>query len=72
MKEFWKKVFSEDGEPSSKRIIGGFGMVTMVVSVCVMAINNGCSECVKDLVQTIVLSSMGLLGISSVTGAFKK
>lgn len=72
MKEFWKEVFSENGNPSSKRVAGMFMIVITCVVVTILAIKNGCSECIKDLLQTIVLSAMALLGISSITSVFKK
>ena len=72
MKEFWKNVFSESGVPSCKRVAG------MLIVVCVLVIvvywaftGRGCSECVKDILQTLTISAMALMGLSSVTSIFK-
>lgn len=71
MKEFWKKVFSEGGEPSSKRVAGVFMLVVACVCIIITVAQSGCTECVKDLLQTIIISGMSLLGLSSVTSIFK-
>lgn len=63
-REFWKAVFSEGGTPSSKRVACGYIITAMI--------KDGCTECVKDLLQTIIISGMSLLGLSSVTDIFKK
>lgn len=72
MKEFWKQVFSEKGVPSSKRVAGMLMLLVACGCIVTTMIQQGCTECVKDLLQTIIISGMSLLGLSSVTSIFKK
>jgi len=72
MKEFIKDVLSENGTPSSKRV--ACTLMVIVACSCIVAtiVNDGCTECTKDLLQTIIISGISLLGLSSVTDIFKK
>lgn len=73
MKEFWKNVFSENGVPSCKRVAGMFIMLCVMVIVIYWSFGGkGCSECVKDIIQTLTISAMALMGLSSVTSIFKR
>lgn len=71
-REFWKAVFSEGDTPSSKRVAGTFMVLVACGCIITAMVKDGCTECVKDLLQTIIISGMSLLGLSSVTDIFKK
>lgn len=72
MKEFWKSVFFECDTPSSKRVAGTFMVLVSCGCIITAMVKDGYTECVKDLLQTIIISGMSLLGLSSVTDIFKK
>lgn len=72
MKQFIKEVFSgANGIASSKRIIGGLSMLVILGCTIYLVITEGCSENVENLLQTLIVTSCGLLGVSSVTSIWK-
>ena len=75
MKEigFWKQVFSgSNGVASSKRILGAFCLLVCTGIITYLAITQKDSDNVKDLIELLIGISALLLGISSVTGIWKK
>ena len=75
MKEngFWKQVFSgANGYASSKRILGAFCLLVCAGTIVYLAVTSKDSDNVKDLIEMLMGVSALLLGISSVTGIWKK
>ena len=75
MKEigFWKQVFSgSNGVASSKRILGAFCLLVCTGIITYLAITQKDSDNVKELLEMLMGVSALLLGISSVTGIWKK
>ena len=69
---FIREVFSENGYGASKRVFGALGIIGALFVMVWLAVKEGGTDSVKDIVETIIISSISLLGISSVTGIFKK
>lgn len=68
---FFREVMSENGEPSSKRIIGGIAYFVCLFCVVVLVLKEGGTVVVESLLQTILVTSSYLLGISNITDIWK-
>ena len=68
---FWREVFSENGRGSSKRIIGTFMIVIVMICTGYLTFTFGDSETVKSICETSIIVGASLLGLSSVTGIWK-
>lgn len=68
---FLKEAFSENGTPSSKRIIGGF--MILVITLCTgwSILKFGMTDNNKSVVEIEIISGCSLLGLSSVTSIWK-
>lgn len=69
--EFWRTVFSEQGRPSSKRVLGGLMILVCLGLLVGFSVSEGCTDNVKDLIELILILASSLLGISSITGIWK-
>lgn len=66
-----REIFSsEKGYLSSKRILGSIVLLCSLVFIIIEAAREGITDNIKDLFEWLILTSTGLLGISSITGAF--
>lgn len=71
MKEFFKKLFSADGEISSKRVASLFVLINVVVMAYVASLkNNGILP--EYMFNALCLIIGGGLGLTSVEAIFKK
>lgn len=71
-KELISEMFQEsNGRGSGKRLVGFLTMIIVLVCTVVLVITEGCSPCVEDILQTLIISACALLGISSVASIFK-
>lgn len=70
-KTFLREVFSENGIGSSKRIVGSVALLIALGCIVFLTITEKCSSCVENLLQTIIISSCSLLGVSSITTIWK-
>lgn len=71
MKEFFQSLLSPTGEVSSKRFVGMVSMLVALVCILFLTWTEGGSNTVEELLQTTLVVSSSLLGISSVTGIWK-
>ena len=72
MKEFIKQMLSgSNGVVSSKRIIGAITMLVVLGCTIYFAVNEGCTDQVENIIQTLIISACGLLGITSISNALK-
>lgn len=72
MKEFIKEMLSgANGVVSSKRIIGALTMLVVLGCTVYLVANEGCTQGVENILQTLIISACGLLGITSIAGAWK-
>lgn len=70
---FLKEMLSgSNGVVSSKRIIGALTMLVVLGCTIYMVVNEGCTQGVENIIQTLVISACGLLGITSIAGALKE
>lgn len=68
-KNSWiKDALSENGVPSSKRLLGSLIILVCLMCIVFFAIKEGATNNVKDLLDTAFIVAAGLLGISSITG----
>lgn len=71
VKEFWREMFSENGVGSSKRLVGAISMLIALGSIIYLVVTEGCSNCVENLLEVLIITACSLLGLSSVTSIFK-
>lgn len=69
--KFWWEVFSEDGRPSSKRIIGGIMIFCTQICLVVEFALHGGNTMVKDLFEVNLIIGASLLGLSNITSIWK-
>jgi hypothetical protein len=70
-KDFWRLVFCENGSPSSKRVMGAICLVVCLFCLVWLTIKEGGTRVVENIMQTLLIVSSALLGISSVTSIWK-
>lgn len=70
-KQIFLESFCEREYGSAKRMIGFIAMIFALICIGYLTVVEGCSECVEGLLQTIIISSCALLGVSSITGIWK-
>jgi hypothetical protein len=69
---FIKEMLSgSNGVVSSKRIIGAITMLVVLGCTIYFTVNEGCTQNVENIIQTLIISACGLLGITSVAGIWK-
>lgn len=66
-KQIFLESFCEREFGSAKRMIGFISMIVVLSCVIYLTIIEGCSSCVENILQTIIITSCALLGVSSVT-----
>lgn len=71
MKDFFQSLLSPTGEISSKRFVGMVSMMVALICILFLTWTEGGSNTVEELLQTTLVISASLLGISSVTGIWK-
>ena len=75
MMGFFKEMLSEQGyngsHISSKRVIGLLFAIVSIVCTIYLTIKEGGTIIVENLIQTMLVMSASLLGISSVTSIWK-
>lgn len=72
MKQILREIFSEGQYLSSKRVMGGIMMFGSLCCIIYLTITEGGTSVVENLLQTALIMSGGLMGISSVTGIWKQ
>lgn len=70
-RQFWREMLSENGNGSSKRLVGSVAMLVALGCIIYLTITEGCTSCVEGLLQVLIITSCSLLGLSSVTSIFK-
>lgn len=69
---FREIVSGENGKLSSKRVVGFVVLMICVLCTCWLVYAEGGTQVVENLLQTLMIMAAALLGISSVTGIWKK
>lgn len=65
--QWLREIFSESGRLSSKRVIGSLLLFICMFCVVYLVIEEGGTQVVENLLQTTLIMSGALLGISSIT-----
>ena len=69
---FIKEMLSgANGVVSSKRIIGAITMLVVLGCTIYFTVHEGCTQGVENILQTLIISACGLLGITSVANIWK-
>ena len=69
MKKVLREIFSgANGKLSAKRVIGGFAMAVALGCTIYLVIRDGSTSVVENLLMTIFITSVSLLGLPAVTG----
>lgn len=69
MKKILREIFSgANGKLSAKRVIGGFAMFVALVCTTILVFRDGSNTVVENLLMTIFITSVSLLGLPAVTG----
>lgn len=72
-KGFMKEMISgENGVVSSKRVMGVITLVVCIGCTIWLVVNDGGTQVVENLLQTLMIMAAALLGISTVTGIWRK
>ena len=72
IKNFIKDMLSGKGEISSKRMSGMTMILTALACIIYLTISEGGTTTVQSLVETTIITGACLLGVSTVTGIWKK
>lgn len=72
LKEFFIHVFSEDGIPSCKRIVGTFMIVVVMICTVLSIVTSGMTTQIQSIVELEIITAGTLLGLSSVTRIWNK
>ena len=70
-KNILREIFSgANGKLSAKRVIGGIAMVVALGCTIALVIRDGSNGVVENLLMTIFITSVSLLGLPAITGAW--
>lgn len=69
---FREMISGENGNISSKRVMGVIVLTVCMICTCWLVWKEGGTSTVENLLQTLMIMAAALLGISSVTGIWKK
>jgi len=69
MKKILREIFSgANGKLSAKRVIGGLAMIVALGCTICLVVRDGSNTVVENLLMTIFITSVSLLGLPAVTG----
>lgn len=69
MKKILREIFSgANGKLSAKRVIGGLAMIVALGCTVLLVLKDGSNTVVENLLMTIFITSVSLLGLPAVTG----
>ena len=68
-KNILREIFSgANGKLSAKRVIGGIAMAVALACTTVLVFRDGSNSVVENLLMTIFITSVSLLGLPAITG----
>ena len=71
-KSILREIFSgANGKLSAKRVIGGIAMSVALICTIILVLKDGSNDVVENLLMTIFITSVSLLGLPAVTGIWK-
>lgn len=72
MSKILREIFSgANGKLSAKRVIGGVAMMVALTCTTILVFRDGSNDVVENLLMTIFITSVSLLGLPAVTGIWK-
>lgn len=72
MSKILREIFSgANGKLSAKRVIGGIAMAVALTCTMILVFRDGSNDVVENLLMTIFITSVSLLGLPAVTGIWK-
>ena len=72
MSKILREIFSgANGKLSAKRVIGGVAMTVALTCTTILVFRDGSNDVVENLLMTIFITSVSLLGLPAVTGIWK-
>ena len=72
MSKILREIFSgANGKLSAKRVIGGVAMGVALTCTTILVFRDGSNDVVENLLMTIFITSVSLLGLPAVTGIWK-
>lgn len=72
MSKILREIFSgANGKLSAKRVIGGIAMAVALTCTIILVFRDGSNDVVENLLMTIFITSVSLLGLPAVTGIWK-
>ena len=69
---FREMISGENGVISSKRVMGVVVLTVCIICTCWLVWSEGGTAVVENLLQTLMIMAAALLGISSITGIWRK
>ena len=64
-----REIFSgANGKLSAKRVIGGIAMAVALICTTILVFKDGSNNVVENLLMTIFITSVSLLGLPAITG----
>ena len=69
---FREMISGENGVISSKRVMGVIVLTVCMICTCWLVWSEGGTAVVENLLQTLMIMAAALLGISSITGIWRK
>lgn len=70
-KNIFREIFSgANGKLSAKRVIGGFAMAVALGCTTFLVVRDGSTNVVENLLMTIYITSVSLLGLPAITGVW--
>lgn len=71
MKNILREIFSgANGKLSAKRVIGGVAMMVALGCTIALVIRDGSNNVTENLLMTIFITSVSLLGLPAITGVW--
>lgn len=71
-KDFLSRALSATGDISAKRLTGFLLIIACIVCMIWLTVSEGGTMVVESLLQTSIITGCSLLGLSSVTGIWRK
>lgn len=69
---FLRLAFSENGRPSSKRVLGGIIIIGVMFATIWSCCKEGMTENNKFIIETEIICATAMLGVSNITNIWKR
>ena len=69
---FLRLAFSENGRPSSKRVLGGVIIIGVMFATIWSCCRDGMTDNNKHIIEVEIICATAMLGVSNITNIWKK